>query len=175
MRENHSPFQKEELNRASMDTSIRLIAEFNLVVGHGAYHYAGDFYGQISRFENKYPVVLFDVYGYIIIESEHEFRSKMNVNETIHVPGGISRMIKHIKYSHEPMGIKNYEIDKNKAIKKYKNYNIKLSKLQKEKDSIEQLLLRNKNIVGHQIERFREYQENKLKNINIEIFKIENL
>ena len=170
--ENHSPFVDENVDKASHDTAKRLLKEFNLDAGHGAYHYAGDWFGQLDRFTDKYPVVLFDIYGYIIIASEHEMISKMEVSETIHVQGGISRRSDHVKYSHEPIGIKNYKKDLTKAQKKFQG-SPKLTKLKKSRDQIEKLLLLNKDITGFQIEQFRVNQEKKLAAINDEITKIQ--
>lgn len=114
-----------------------LCKEFGLQLVHARYHTDGTFYNLLDGF----PGVLFDLYGYLIINHVADI-------EDI----GISDKINHKKW-----------LDTNK----------KLSKLKKNRDEIEKLLLINKNTITFQVEKFREYQLKKLNEINIEISKIE--
>lgn len=160
----HSPFQQDtQKDRADRDTAKRLVKEFNLQVNHQAYHYQGNFYGQLDR--HSFPLVLFDLYGYVIIESECELNIKTDITETVHIPDGISQIRGYIKYSHEPKGIKNYQ-EQVKKEEIHRKIPIKLRKLQKEKNKIEQQLLDNEKIIGFGIEKFRENLQTRLKIIN---------
>jgi hypothetical protein len=55
---------------------------------HALYHREGTFYENLSRF----PGALFDSSGYVVFESEAEYRASthLRVGEKLNVPGGIS-------------------------------------------------------------------------------------
>ncbi len=55
---------------------------------HSLYHRDGDWYNQLERF----PGALFDPEGYILFETEEEYRecSYLQIKKQIHVPNGIS-------------------------------------------------------------------------------------
>ena len=90
--------------RADNDIAERLIDELKLMfIGSARYHYAGDFY----NLPNAYPFVLFDSYGYIIINSERELVCKLEVKKRVHIPKGICRLSTYIKYPFIPKCLKN--------------------------------------------------------------------
>jgi len=110
----HSPFISESRNKADHNTAKKLVEEFNLNVKSCGYHYEGNFYNEIELY--TYPIAFLDLYGYIIINSEHELKTKMDVGKRVHKFGGISRMNNYILYPQEPIGIEKYQ----EIIKKYK-------------------------------------------------------
>lgn len=163
----HSPFQQDkEKERANGDTAKRLTKEFNLCVSHQAYHYQGNFYGQLDR--HSYPLVLFDLYGYVVIDSERELSIKADLTETVHIPDGISKMRGYVKYPFEPKSIKNYQ-EQVKKEQIHRKISPRLRKLQKEKNKIEQQLLDNEKIIGFGVEIFRESLHTQLKIINTQL------
>lgn len=103
----HSPFINESSNRAKPGTARKLVKEFGLDVRSQGYHYEGDFYGPPETYE--YPIAFFDLYGHVIINTEHELRSKMDVTKRVHKAGGICKMNIYTKYPYVPENIIDYK------------------------------------------------------------------
>ncbi|MFZ3166333.1 MAG: hypothetical protein WA130_01875 [Candidatus Methanoperedens sp.] len=123
---------KFELGRFSYETEIKQIdpkiaeklnIEFNLNAKHSRYHIDGTFYNPLDG----YPAVLFDLYGYIFLESEEDI--KKFETERINIHRGIHTLKNYIKYSKVPKSIEDYEMIIKE--KKKKDEKIKEEKLKK--------------------------------------------
>ncbi len=115
----------------------KLSKEFNLNILYARYHTDGTFYNLLDGF----PGVLFDLYGYIIINHVADM---------------------------EAIGVSD-----NDNHNKWLIVNKKLTKLKKTRDTIKNLILKNKNIKSFQIEQFLINQEKQLVIVNKEINEIQ--
>lgn len=73
-----------------------------IFIGSARYHVDGTFY----NLPLAYPFVLFDLYGYVIIKSEHELRCKTNAKKKVHISNGIHNLKEYEKYHFIPKCLK---------------------------------------------------------------------
>ena len=83
---------RSKMRITSYDTNQRLTARllckrFGVQVEHALYHRDGKFYENLKRF----PGALFDPHGYVIFNSEDEYRSSpyLRISQKLNVPGGV--------------------------------------------------------------------------------------
>ena len=100
-----------KLNRFSYETDIepvsptiaqQLLQEFNLNAKEAHYHIDGTYYGG----NIGYPLILFDLYGYIILNSQTENRN-IKFTKTINVHMGISNLPEYRYYPNSPICLEN--------------------------------------------------------------------
>jgi hypothetical protein len=72
------------------NTARALVKKWNLPVEHALYRKTGDWYHQLERF----PGALLDENGYVIFESEAEYRScpELKIRQDVGCPDGISKI-----------------------------------------------------------------------------------
>ena len=109
-----------EIVKVDNDIADQLVSELKLVfVGSARYHVNGNFY----NLPNAYPFVLFDLWGYVIIESEHELKCKLDVKKKVHIPKGIRKLKNYTDYKSIPKCLKaQHEIERIKKEKLDKSY-----------------------------------------------------
>lgn len=95
-----------KLNRFSYETDIEPVSpniaeilkqEFNLTANDVRYHVDGTYYHNVTEF----PAILFDLYGYIILNSQTENRNII-FTKTINARMGISNLPEYKQYHHTP-------------------------------------------------------------------------
>lgn len=68
---------------------------WNVGAQHALYRRSGDWYHQLERF----PGALFDAEGYVLFRTKEEFEScrYLQINEHVHVAGGISQIPSYVR------------------------------------------------------------------------------
>ena len=109
-----------EIVKVDKDIAIQLVDELKLVfTGSARYHVDGNFY----NLPNAYPITLFDLWGYVTIASEHEFKCKLDVKKKVHLPDGIRTLKNYIEYKSVPKCLKKqHELERIRKEKLDKSY-----------------------------------------------------
>lgn len=100
----YSEFTYEtEIEKIDYDIADKLVEELKMIfIGSARYHIDGTFY----NLPLAYPIILFDLYGYVFIESEYELKCKADVKKKIHISNGIHNLKDYVKYKFIPKCLK---------------------------------------------------------------------
>lgn len=113
-----------EIKNVPNDIAEKLTKEFNLNAKHSRYHVDGAQYSLLY----KYPAILFDLYGYVIINSKNEIRRY--ITKKINFADGIHCLPGYKKFPHTPKSIENYQEQiKENILRKEQETKIKNEKL----------------------------------------------
>ena len=121
---NYTEFTYEtEMIKADNDIADKLVVELQLCfVGSARYHVDGAFY----NLPLAYPFVLFDLYGYVVIQSSHELKCKADVKKKVHISKGIHNLQGYKGYKFVPECLKEVherrKIEKEKLDKSYQSF-----------------------------------------------------
>lgn len=76
-------------------TGRQLNAEWKVGARHALYHHEGYWFHQLKQF----PGALFDFSGYVLFQSEQDFRNDrhLNITQDVYVPDGIAAMPSYVR------------------------------------------------------------------------------
>ncbi len=129
---NHGEFTYgTEITKFPSNIAKQLVKEFNLNVNDQHCVVDGNWY----QIPSAYPVVLFDIRGYLIIQSKDnlkEFGNHIIIKEMMNICNGIHKLSGYVKFSNIPKTFDDYkeEIELNQ-LKNEKNQEIKNEKFLK--------------------------------------------
>ncbi len=140
---------QKKLGRFSYETEIVetpkniseiLRKEFNINVKESHYGVDGTWYEKPKEF----PVVFFDLYGYIIISSKHMLRSLTTVTKYVNIREGIHSLKEYKKFNHIPNNVNFNKLIEESELRKKQNTDFNIDKFKHFQDIMKSCIINNK-------------------------------